>query len=98
MNDMILHPVAATVIPRTIIATGKSGKARVVSKPRDLTADQLRELVTTRGIKHVAAHTKIELRAMHVSGQYVRPAAYDRQNVARKAKRAAARVEKSAAS
>ena len=91
MLDMILHPTASTVIPRTIIATGKSGKARTVSKPRDMTADQLRELLTFAGIKHVAAHTKTELRAMHTTGVYVRPAAYDRQNLARKAKRTAAK-------
>ena len=94
MYDMILHPVAATPIPRTIIAMGKSGKTIRKPASRDLTADQLRELLAARGIEHKSAHTKAELRAMHTSGVYVRPAAYDRQNKARAAKRAAAKATK----
>ncbi len=89
MNTLILHPTAATAVPVTHVKAGVSGKAKTVKKPREMTRDDLAILCTAQGFKVVAAHTKAELRAMHVSGQQVRPAAYDRNNQARKAKRAA---------
>jgi len=89
MQDVILHPTASTPVPVTHC---KPGKAKGVKKARDLTCDDLRAMLAARGIKWTTAHTKGELRAMHISGEYQRPAAYDRQN----AKRAQARVAKRA--
>ena len=92
MNAMTLHPVAATAIPYTICATGQSGKrAKAAKRPRDLTCADLRQLVAARGLRATTAHTKSELRAMLTSGQQLRPAAYDRNNAARRLARAAAK-------
>ena len=71
----------------------KPARART-AKPahREATCDDLRALLATRGIKWTTAHTKAELRAIHLSGTYQRPAAYDRQNAKRKADRARQRA------
>lgn len=89
--ELVLHPTAATVIPRTLIEARVSGlKVKTVTKKsRDLTNAQLAELVAAAGLKPLKAHTKAELRAMITSGQQIRPAAYDRANTQRKAKRQA---------
>jgi len=87
-QDLIIHPTASTPIPRTLIEAGRSGKAKVKAKPRDMTRDDLAALIQAKGLKALTAHTKAELRAMLVLGKQLRPAAYDRNNAARKAKRA----------
>jgi hypothetical protein len=89
--NMILHPTASTPVPVTHIATGRSGKTRTVRKPRDLTRDDLAALVAATGRRVLAAHTKTELRTMLDTGADLRPAAYDKNNAARRAKRLAAK-------
>lgn len=94
--QVILHPTASTPVPVTHIETGKSGKAKTVKKPRDMTRDDLALLVQARGLRVLTKHTKAELRAMLTSGQQIRPAAQDRANAARKAKRALEKAAKAA--
>lgn len=92
--QVILHPTAATPVPVTHIKTGKSGKAKTVKKPRDMTREALALLVQARGLRVLTKHTKAELRAMLTSGQQIRPAAQDRANEQRRAKRAATKASK----
>jgi hypothetical protein len=87
MQALIIHPTAATAIPVTHIAAGKSGKARKVKAQRDMTRDDLVILVQAAGLRPLTKHTKTELRLMLTTGQQVRPAAQDRANAQRKAKR-----------
>lgn len=89
MTQLILHPTAATAVPVTHVKPGKSGKAKTVKAQRDMTRDDLALLVQAKGLRVLKAHTKAELRKMYATGKQVRPAAYDRQNAARKAKRQA---------
>jgi len=90
-TELIIHPTAATEVPVTLIAPGKSGIAKQKRKPRDITAADLRQLVAARGLKATTKHTKAELRAMLTTGVQVRAAAQDRENARRRAKRAAAK-------
>lgn len=92
MNAITLHPTEATPVPVTIIATGRSGKTKQVRKPAQITVADLRVLCAAAGLKVTTKHTKAELRAMLTSGQYIRPAALDRENARRKAARAAAKA------
>lgn len=89
MTDLILHPTASTPVPVTLIAPGKSGLAKTVRKPRDLTVAALRGMCEAAGFKTSSKHVKAELRAMLTSGQQIRPAAQDRENAKRRAARAA---------
>lgn len=93
MTDLQLHPTAATAIPYTICAPGARKAKATAKRPREMTCVDLRALVLARGLKATSAHNKAELRQMLTTGQYLRPAAYDRNNAARKAKRAAAAKE-----
>lgn len=88
-TQVILHPTEATPVPVTLIATGR---ARGVRKSRDITCKDLLALCRAAGLRATTAHTKAELRAMLRSGEYVRPAAYDRQNAKRREARAAKRA------
>ena len=95
MNDLILHPTEATLVPVTICPT-KTGKRQ--RKPRarkgegfaSLTRDELVVAVQSRNLRVTTKHTKAELLAMLTTGVYLRPAALDRENARRKAKRAQA--------
>ena len=89
MFDMILHPTASTPVPVTHVYTKRPRKARDTSKRLTPTVADLRLMVKARGIKVTTAHTKGELLAMFATGAYVRPAAYDRQALACKAKASA---------
>lgn len=93
MNPVILHPTAATPVPVTHIAAGKSGKAREVRKPKDLTVADLRVLCKAAGRKVTTKHTKAELRAMLTQGVDIRAAAQDRENTRRRAVRALKKQE-----
>ncbi len=88
--NIILHPTAATVVPVTHIKAGRKGKPIKAKAQRDMTREQLAEFVKARGLRVLSKHTKAELRAMIASGQQIRPAAQDRDNAARRAKKAAA--------
>lgn len=92
MSDLILHPTASTPVPVTLIAAGKSGKAKTVKKPRDLTVADLRVLCQAAGLKVTTKHTKAELRQMLTTGTSIRAAAQDRENARRRAARAAAKA------
>ena len=92
-TELIIHPTAATAVPVTHIAPGRTGKPRVVRKQRDMTVADLRQLVAGRGLKATTKHTKAELRAMVVTGRQVRAAAQDRENARRRAKRAASKQQ-----
>ena len=90
--ELVIHPTAAYAVPLTHCKPGQSGlKPKAVRKPKDITCEELRQLVAATGLKALKAHTKAELRAMLKSGVQVRPAAYDRANAQRRAKRAAAK-------
>jgi len=81
-NDLILHPTEATPVPVTHIATKakRTRKAKVKTEP---TLEDLRLMVKARGIKVTTKHTKGELMAMFVSGEYFAPAAYARAKAKR---------------
>ena len=65
-------------------------RARTTGRLDDCRLPDLVLLCKERGLKVTTKHVKSELLAMLASGQYVRPAALDRQNKARKARAAAA--------
>lgn len=91
MNDLILHPTASTPVPVTICPP-RQRKARVRKEAldwTDLTCEELRAACVSRGLKPTTKHVKAELIAMARDGLQVRPAALDRENARRKAKRAA---------
>lgn len=90
--QVILHPTASTPVPVTHIKAGRSGKAKPVKAQRDMTRDGLVLLVQAAGLRALTKHTKAELRQMLTTGQQVRPAAQDRANAQRKAKRAATKA------
>ena len=90
-NAVILHPTQATPVPVTLIAPRKSGKAKQVKKSRDMSREDLAELVKALGLKVTTKHTKPELREMLTTRKQVAAAAYVREQAARKAKRAAAK-------
>lgn len=83
-NALILHPTEATPVPVTHIATKakRQRKAKVKTQP---TLEDLRLMVKARGMKVTTKHTKGELMAMFVSGEYVTPAAYARAKAKRDA-------------
>lgn len=89
MQAIILHPTAATAIPVTHIKAGKSGKPVKAKAQRDMTRDDLVVLVQAAGLRPLTKHTKAELRQMLATRQHIKPAAQDRANAQRKAKRAA---------
>lgn len=89
MFDIILHPTASTPVPVTHVYTKRPRKQVDRSKRVTPTVADLRLMVKARGIKVTTAHTKGELLAMFATGEYVRPAAYARQALARKAKASA---------
>lgn len=97
MQDIILHPTAAHAVPVTHVKPGVSGKARKVKAQRDMTRDDLVLLVQARGLRVLTKHTKAELRIMLTTGEQLRPAAQDRDNAKRRAKRAAAKAAKAQA-
>ena len=90
MQSLILHPKAATAVPVTHVKAGRKGKPVKAKAQRDMTREQLAEFVKARGLKALTKHTKAKLRQMIATGVQVRPAAQDRDNAARKAKRAKA--------
>jgi hypothetical protein len=85
---LILHPTAATVVPVTHVFTKRPAKRKVAG----LTVADYRQLLGATSLKVTSAHSKAELAEMLRTGKQVRPAAYDRNNAARKAKRAAAKL------
>lgn len=91
MQAIILHPTASTPIPVTHIKAGKSGKPVKAKAQRDMTRDDLVILVQAAGLRPLTKHTKTELRQMLTTGKHVKPAAQERANTQRKAKRAAAK-------
>lgn len=100
MNAVILHPTAATAVPVTHVAPRASGLRQRKVKPatvKHATREDLVALVEARGLRPLKAHTKTELTAMLASGLQIRPAAYDRNNAARKAKRAAEAAQQATA-
>lgn len=89
--NMILHPTAAHAVPVTHVATGVSGrKARTkkVHAQKDITVDDLRALLAASGIRHTTKHTKAELRKLLTGCEYFHAAAYVREKLARKARKA----------
>lgn len=92
MTSTALIPVSAV---RTHRRKARPDAARVVAADKsgkldDLRVPDLALLCRTRGLKVTTKHNKAELLAMLASGQYVRPAALDRQNKKRAAQRASA--------
>ena len=89
MNALILHPTEATPVPVTICPERKARKPRARKGEgfAAMTRDELVVAVQSRGLKTTTKHTKAELLAMFTTGLYVRPAALDRENARRKAKR-----------
>ncbi len=85
-HELILHPTEATPVPVTLIETKRPRRRN--QKPRTSpTVEDLRLMCKARGLKVTTKHTKGELLAMFASGTQVRPAAYDRENARRQAKR-----------
>lgn len=94
MNAMQLHPTAATAVPVTFVETGVSGRkarTKTVKAQRDITCDDLRALLAASGKRFTTKHTKAELRRL-LTEEYFEAAAYTREKLARKAKRAAAKA------
>ncbi len=89
MANLILHPTAATAVPVTHIATGRTGKSKAVKAKKDITVPELRAMVKAAGLHCTTKHTKAELRLILTSGTSFKAAAQVRENAARKAKRAA---------
>ena len=82
MQALIIHPTAA------YLYRGKPRAATIkVIAPKQAkgpTVADLKVMLAQRGIKTMARHTKAELQAMMVSGQFVRPAAQDAVNAKRR--------------
>lgn len=91
-NDLILHPTEAFPVPVTICPPKRARKprARKGEGMAACTVAELRVVLKSRNMKFTTKHTKAELLAMAISGQYVVAAAQVRENERRKAKRAAA--------
>ena len=93
MNALILHPTEATPVPVTHCPPKgkKPRKAKAkkeAAKWEDLTVAELKAACLSRGLKVTTKHIKAELIIMARDAIQVRPAAYDRQNKARAAKKA----------
>lgn len=91
MTTTALVPVSAV---RTHRRKARPNAARVIAADRtgkldDLRVPDLALLCRTRGLKVTTKHTKPELLAMLASGEYIRPAALDRQNKKRAQQRSA---------
>lgn len=91
LTTTALVPVSAV---RTHRRKARPDAARVVRAQEggslaDLRVPDLMLLARTRGLKVTTKHTRVELLAMLTTGQYVRPAALDRQNKKRAQQRAA---------
>lgn len=82
-TQVFVNPMPARGVKRP----RKSVAAKSAPKPKGLTRADLVALCEAKGLKALSAHTKGELEASLLAGAMVRPAAYDRQNKARAAKR-----------
>lgn len=84
-NALILHPTMATAVPVTHCPPAKARKPRKAKVKTQPTLEDLRLMVKARGMKVTTKHTKGELMAMFVSGEYITPAAYARAKAKREA-------------
>jgi hypothetical protein len=88
MQALILHPTESTPVPVTLVATKRPRKARKAQVRQEPTVVDLRQMCKARGLKVTTKHTKRELMAMFATGEYIRPAAYDRAAAQRQAAKA----------
>ena len=84
--DRNVQPLNAEGKPVSVThVTAKAKKARKAKVKTQPTLEDLRLMVKARGMKVTTKHTKGELMAMFVSGEYITPAAYARAKAKRDA-------------
>ncbi len=86
MQALIIHPTAAYTYRGKV----KAKTPKPVKAAKGPTIADLKAMLTARGLKVMSRHTKAELEAMMVSGQFVRPAAQDALNAKRRKAKPAA--------